>query len=125
MYSKLNIFEFFISSKSQKTIGKYNEKFKYHSDYDLIYRIIVKYKLKGMAMDKKHITGIFSMDGITSKVSIFSKIIEEFKIRKYNRQNIIYLMLLFVLKLIHEIISINKLSKKVLKWIKNKFKLNY
>ncbi len=116
---------FFISSKSHKIVGKYNESFKYHSDYDLIYRIVVKHKLKGMATNKKHITGVFGMHGITSRVSIFSKLIEEYKIRKYNKQNVIYLMFLFILKLLHKIISSNELSNKILKWIKNTFKLNY
>ena len=40
---------FFIKKKSQLKVGLYNLKYKYSSDYDLFYRMIVNFKLKGMA----------------------------------------------------------------------------
>ena len=43
---------FFITKEAQKKIGFYNLKFKYSSDRDLIYRMIVKHKLNGICTKK-------------------------------------------------------------------------
>ena len=75
---------FFISQRAQMITGLYDENFTLHSDYDLMYRIICKHKLKGMAMDRDHITGIFNNFGKSSKENKFSYFYEEFKIRKKN-----------------------------------------
>jgi glycosyltransferase involved in cell wall biosynthesis len=63
---KFNIFPshsggFFISQKSQLECGLYDEQFKLHADYDLIYRLVVKLKKKGIAMSRHEITGIFNL----------------------------------------------------------------
>ena len=47
---------FFITKEAQKKIGFYNLKFKYSSDRDLIYRMIVKHKLNGICTKKSEIT---------------------------------------------------------------------
>ena len=46
---------FFITNKEKKKIGKYNTKFKYSADRDLIYRIIKNDSLNGLATKKKDI----------------------------------------------------------------------
>ena len=38
---------FFIKKKSLKKVGYLNEKYKYCADYDLLYRMVKKYNLKG------------------------------------------------------------------------------
>jgi len=43
---------FFIKSEAQKKVGNYNIKYKYSSDYDLFYRMIVKKKFKGISSKK-------------------------------------------------------------------------
>ena len=58
---------FFIKRKSQLKVGLYNLKYKYSSDYDLFYRMIVHFKLKGMATKKEEILGKFRSGGISSK----------------------------------------------------------
>ena len=39
---------FFIKLNSAKKVGYYNLKYKYSSDYDYFYRMIVEHKLKGV-----------------------------------------------------------------------------
>ena len=90
---------FFIKKSTHKKIGLYNTKFKYSADYDLIYRMIIKHKLKGMCVSHKEITGEFRLDGMGSRVTFFGKIIEETKIRIHNKQNIFIVMILFILHL--------------------------
>ena len=43
---------FFIKTSSAKKVGLYNTNYKYHSDYDYFYRMIVKKKMKGVATKK-------------------------------------------------------------------------
>ena len=50
---------FFIKLESAKKIGFYNLKYKYSSDYDLFYRMIVKFKMKGMGTKKNEVFGHF------------------------------------------------------------------
>ena len=44
---------FFIKLQSAKKVGLYNLKYKYSSDYDYFYRMIVKCKLQGIGTKKK------------------------------------------------------------------------
>ena len=55
-----------------------------------MYKIICKHKLKGMAMDRNHMTGIFNNFGKSSKESKFSYFYEEFKHIKENNWFLIY-----------------------------------
>ena len=59
---------FFIKTDSQKKAGYYNTKYKYSSDYDLFYRMIVKMKMKGIATKKNDILGYFSPGGLSSRI---------------------------------------------------------
>ena len=43
---------FFIRKKSQMKVGLYKLQYRYSSDYDLFYRLIVKHEMKGMATKK-------------------------------------------------------------------------
>ena len=87
---------FFITRKAQKKIGYYSLKFKYSSDRDLIYRMIVKYKLNGICTKKSEVLSKFDTTGISSKVSFFERLIEETRIRLNNNQNIFFVFLLMV-----------------------------
>ena len=83
---------FFITNKAQKKIGKYNTKFKYSADRDLIYRIIKNDSLNGLATKKKDILGTFSLNGISSRLSFAEKTLEEIKIRLSNKQSMIQII---------------------------------
>ena len=91
---------FFITKKAQDKIGKYDLSFKCSSDYDLFYKMIVKYKMKGLATKKKEVIGTFKLGGYSQKVTMLEHIIEEAQIRIKNRQNIIYVLALSFLRLI-------------------------
>ena len=100
---------FFITRSAQKKVGNYNLKFKYSSDRDLIYRMIVKFKLNGCCTKKNEILSKFDTDGISSKVSFFEKLFEETKIRLHNNQNFLFV---FMLMIAH---SFNKLFNLIIK----------
>ena len=59
---------FFIKNASAKIVGKYNLKYKYSSDYDYFFRMIVKKKLKGIGISKDKIFGIFRRGGYSSSI---------------------------------------------------------
>ena len=82
---------FFIKKEIQKTVGLYNSNYKYCSDYDYFYRLIVKKKKKGMATKKNEVIGKFDLNGISSKVTFFKTYFYEMKVRYDNGQNIIFL----------------------------------
>ncbi len=87
---------FFIKKKSQLKVGLYNLKYKYSSDYDLFYRMIVHFKLKGIATKKEEILGKFRSGGISSRLSYLDYLKENTKIRIDNGQNIIFVYLIFL-----------------------------
>ena len=89
---------FFIREKAQKKVGYYKTKYKYSPDYDFFYRMIVKYKLKGMATKKNEIFGKFRRGGISSKISFMDYLRETIKIRLDNGQNALLVLTIFILK---------------------------
>ncbi len=91
---------FFITKGAQKKIGLYDLSFKCSADYDLFYKMIVKYKMKGMATKKKEVIGNFILGGYSQKITMFEHIIEEARIRIKNKQNIAYVLVLSFLRLI-------------------------
>ena len=101
---------FFIKKEAAKKVGYYNVKYKYHSDYDYFYRMIVKKKLKGVATKKNELFGVFRRGGFSSSIPFRKLLFEEIKIRYDNNQN---LFLLFV-------IFFYKIFKNFKKFIKNK-----
>ena len=86
---------FFIKKKSMNIIGNYNTNFKCSADYDLYYRALIKYKLKGDYTQKKDLIGIFKSGGFSSKVSFLNQLLEQTKIRLHNNQNIILIFIIF------------------------------
>ena len=82
---------FFIKRNSAKKNGPYNTKYKFHSDYDYFYRMIVKNKIE--------VTGIFRRGGFSSTISFFDSSKEESKIRIDNGQNRILVLVIFLYKL--------------------------
>ncbi len=97
---------FFIRRKAQKKIGYYNLKFKYSSDRDLIYRMIKVHKLRGICTKKQEVLSKFDVGGISSRVNFFERLIEEMSIRLHNKQNIFFIILLFLIHIINKIINL-------------------
>jgi len=89
---------FFIKKSSQLKVGFYNTKYKYSADYDFFYRLILKYKMVGMATHKNEIFGKFRSGGISSYLPFKDYLNETCKIRIDNGQNIIFVGLIYMMK---------------------------
>ena len=97
---------FFITRKAQKKVGYYSLKFKYSSDRDLIYRMIVKYKLNGTCTKKNELISKFDTKGISSKIGFFERLFEETRIRLNNNQNIFFVFLLMIAHTINKLLNL-------------------
>ena len=93
---------FFITKKAMKKNGKYNLKYKYSSDFDYFYKLIVHNKMKGALATKKKIFGYFRPGGISSKLDYWTHFYEKFNIRKDNGQNKLFLAILMAAKIIRD-----------------------
>jgi|TARA_B110000977_G_C11070649_1_gene489424 glycosyltransferase involved in cell wall biosynthesis len=91
---------FFIKNTSAKIIGLYNLKYKYSADYDYFFRMIVKYKMKGIATKKSEVFGIFRRGGYSSKIKFIDHFFEEIKIRLDNQQNKLLILIIIIYKYI-------------------------
>lgn len=89
---------FFIKKSSAKKVGNYNLKYKYSSDYDYFYRMIVKKKLKGMGTKKNELFGKFARGGYSSTISFKDHFAEEIRIRKDNGQSYLTLGIIILYK---------------------------
>ena len=100
---------FFIKRTVQQKIGLYNTNFRFSSDRDLLYRLI-RSKFIGMATNKNEIFGKFAVDGLSSRLPYYTRLIEEIRIRANNKQSKIYLFFLFFTIITHKAIMffINK-----------------
>ena len=114
---------FFISKNAQLKVGLYDEKFELHADYDLIYRLVCKLKMKGTAMDREDVTGKFNIHGKSSKEGQIRYYKEEFKIRKKNNQNIFFISLLLIIKIIYFYLLKISFLKKIFFFLRSK--INY
>ena len=89
---------FYIKRLSQKKVGFYNLKFKYHADYDFFYRMIIHKKMKGIATSKKEIVGDFGRGGFSSQIPFKKLFFEELRIRVDNGQNLFLVMFIAIYK---------------------------
>ena len=110
IFYKFNIFpshsgSFFIKKQTQDKIGYYDLKFKYSSDYDLIFRLI-KRNFFGVCTTHHEVTANFNTQGISSKINFFKKINEERLIRIKNKQNILFVYFLFLILIVNKIRNI-------------------
>lgn len=96
---------FFITRNAQMNVGYYNTKYKYSSDYDLFYRMILKKNMTGMATKKSEVFGKFRRGGISSKITFFKYLMETIKIRIDNGQNKLIVFVIFLAKVVKKIIS--------------------
>ena len=103
---------FFIKTQSQKKLGFYNTKFKYSSDYDLFYRMIVKKKMKGISTQKNELIGYFRPGGFSDKLKYIDYLNENTKIRLHNNQNFFLVKLIHFLRYVKRWKLIKKQSKE-------------
>ncbi len=98
---------FFIKLSAAKRVGLYNLKYKFSSDYDYFFRMIIKEKLKGIGTKKNELFGIFRRGGFSSRIKFIDHFFEEIKIRIDNGQNKILILLIFIFKYIKHLTKIN------------------
>ena len=98
-----SIVGFYIKLESLKKVGLLNIKYKYSSDYDFLYRIIVKNRMKGIHTKGHEIFGDLGDSGISSGSNFLIKIANEIKIRFNNGQNILELLYIFFGRLVTKI----------------------
>ena len=101
---------FFIKTDDHKRIGFYNKKY-LSADLDFFYKMIKKYKMNGMSSLKSEIFGKFGSGGFSSKVNYIDHLIDLNKVRIDNNQNVFFVNILFLIKII----------KKPLKFLKALF----
>ncbi len=99
---------FFIKTSSAQKVGLYNLKYKYSSDYDYFYRMIVKEKMAGVGTKKEELFGIFRRGGFSSKIRFLDHFYEEIKIRIDNNQNLLMVLFIFVFKYLKHFNKIRK-----------------
>ena len=97
---------FFIKKDSAKKVGLYNLKYKYSSDYDYFFRMIVKKKLHGVGTKKNELFGTFRRCGYSSSIKFFDHFMEEIQIRLDNGQNKILVLIIFIYKYLKNISKI-------------------
>ena len=91
---------FYIKKDAAKIVGKYNLKYKYSSDYDYFYRMIVKHKLKGVGTKKEELFGHFKRGGYSSQTKFFDHLVECTRIRLDNKQNKLMVLITVIIKFI-------------------------
>jgi glycosyltransferase involved in cell wall biosynthesis len=104
---------FFIKKEKAKELSGYNLKYKFSSDYDYFYRMIVKKKMKGIGTKKEELFGTFRRGGFSSRTDFIEHMMEELRIRKDNNQSIIVLFFIFLVKIIFNYRKFFKSLKKI------------
>ena len=81
-------------------VGFYDIRYKYSADYDLFYKMIVKKKMFGIASKKDEIFGNFRQGGLSSRIKYLDFLKENNKIRINNGQNLLFVYIIFFLRLL-------------------------
>ena len=90
---------FFIKRKKHLHVGLYNTKF-LSADLDFFYKMIKKFKLKGISSKKNEVFGKFEKGGFSSKINYITHLKDLNLIRLNNNQNIIFVYFLFLIKIL-------------------------
>ena len=106
--------DFFIKTNKHKEVGFYNSRF-LSADLDFFYRMIVEFKLKGIGTKKNEILGKFSKGGFSSRINYADHLRDLNLIRIHNKQNKLFVYLLYIGKIIKKplkfLLAINKKTK--------------
>lgn len=101
---------FFLKRKAAEINGKYSLKYKYSSDFDYFYRLIVHNKFTGKATKKDEVFGIFRPGGISATLNKEDHFFEKIQIRIDNNQNKFFLIILFAIKFVRNQFSNQKIK---------------
>tara|TARA_Y100000816_G_scaffold290243_1_gene278461 strand:+ start:595 stop:1482 length:888 start_codon:yes stop_codon:yes gene_type:complete len=113
---------FFLKKHAAEKNGKYSLRYKYSSDFDYFYRLIVHNKFKGIATKKNEIFGIFRPGGISATLNKEEHFFEKIQIRVDNKQNKFLLIIIFLAKFLKNFFSNNRIKlSKFLSFFKKNF----
>jgi len=96
---------FFIQKKVHFDLGIYDTNLNFGADYDFIYKLLNCKKYKGMIAKKNEVFGKFDLNGFSSKIPFYKSYYYESIIRYKNGQNLFYVILLFLLKILNKLIN--------------------
>ena len=86
---------FFVKKKSLVKVGLLKKKYDYCADYDLLYRMIVRHKMKGIGTMPSEVFGKFKLGGYSGKAGFFKLLYWELKVRFDNKQFFLWLLFIF------------------------------
>jgi len=86
---------FYIRKDLNLKIGYYDAKFKCSADYDLYFRLYKK-QLIGTFTNKNQLIGKVIAGGFSSTLTFWEHLFEETKIRLKNKQNLMFILLIFL-----------------------------
>ena len=89
---------FFIKRNAAYKNGAYSLNYRYSSDFDYFYRLIVHNKAKGVATKKGEVFGIFRPGGLSHTLDKEIHFFEKIQIRIDNKQNKLFLFFLIMIK---------------------------
>ncbi len=96
---------FFLKKDAYKKIGLYDTRYIASADYDLVYKMIVKYKMDGICGPKNNILSIKPAGGFSDRYTFFKTLFDECRIRYNNNQNILIIIFIFFGRLIKKVVS--------------------
>ena len=102
---------FFIKRNQHINVGYYNSGF-LSADLDFFYKMIVNYKLKGMATKKNEVLGSFEIGGFSSKINYRVHLKDLNNIRIHNNQSKFFVYLIFLFKIFKKPMKFLKSLKK-------------
>ena len=85
---------FYIKKNSLKKTGYLNLNYKIQTDQELLYRMVVKHKFKGIHTTGDEIFGDLGSSGYSTKHNFFKILLNEIKIRFNNNQNLFMIILM-------------------------------
>ena len=100
-----SVVSFFIKKSSLNKVGLLNLKYKIQSDYDLLYRMIIKHKLVGIHTKGTEVFGDLGNSGFSKKHSFIKKLINEAIIRYDNKQNLFTIVYIIIGRSIKKLLN--------------------
>jgi len=104
---------FFIKTEKHREVGLYNINY-LSADLDFFYKMIVNFNFKGMSTKKEEILGEFAKGGFSSKINYVDHLRDLNQIRIDNKQNRIFVLFLYFVKIFKKPIKFLKAYKKKL-----------
>ena len=86
---------FFLKRKVFKKLGYFDTSYKCSADYDIYYKVLLTLNLEGASTKKNQLIGIVKSGGFSSKINFIEHLFEETLIRIKNKQNIIFIIIIF------------------------------